>query len=173
MDSLLQDLRFAARQLARRPGFSASIVIALALGIGANTAMFTVVNGVLLQPLPYTDAEDRLLLLAESSPGRPRGAVSVPNYLDWKEQSTGLEQMGVWRSIDFNLRLADEPTRIQGAYVTSGVLLALGVAPIAGRSLSDDDDRPGAPPSVLVREDFWRERMGADPRAVGKPIVLD
>jgi hypothetical protein len=140
----MNDLRFALRQLLKNPGFTAVAVLTLALGIGATTAIFSVVHAVLLQPLPYPEP-DRLVRIHETIPvrGVERVPVSVANYLDWRRQASSFAEMAAHRWVDINLTGAGEARRLVGARVTSGFFGVLGVPPILGRSFTTDEEARG------------------------------
>src|SRR5438045_1812787 len=140
MGTLFQDFRYAVRTLWKSPGFTAVAVIALALGIGANTAMFSIVNGVLLRPIPYAKPE-RLLKLYTSAPQFRDGSVSYPNYLDWQQRSQSFETLGAYRNETFNLTGQGEPERLRGQMASAVMFNALGVTPILGRTFTIDEDR--------------------------------
>ncbi len=169
MGTLVQDVRYGLRMLRRNPGFAAVAVLTLALGIGANSAIFTVVNGVLLQPLPYPEP-DRLVYLNEGNSG---SSIGYPNYLDWVAQNHVFEHMGAIQSASFVLTGKGNPELIPGSYVAEGFFHTLRVTPIMGRGLLPDDDHPGADPVVLVSYKFWQQRLGGDPNVLHKAIQLD
>ncbi|MBS1871709.1 MAG: ABC transporter permease [Acidobacteria bacterium] len=170
----LQDLRLAARALAHSRGFTAVAVATLALGIGANTAIFSLVNAVLLRPLPYAEP-DRLALVWESAPffGLHDSPVSPANYTDWKARARSFEEMGGLETTGYKLAGDGPPELVHGAEVTAGVLRALRIQPMLGRIFRDDEDRLDAPKTAIIGEALWRRRFGADPAIVGKTIRLD
>jgi putative ABC transport system permease protein len=175
-DSLF-DLRYASRALAKKPGFTAIAVLTLALGIGANTAIFSVANGILLRPLPFGDA-DRLVLLWQSKPesGWNQLPVSYPNFSDWKERSQSFDGMAAFFSYadsTFNLSEGEEPERVQAAYVTANLFSQLGARPERGRGFLPEEDRRGSSPVVVLGDGLWKRRFGSDPAIVGKSIQLD
>ena len=144
MDRLLQDLRHALRVLLKTPAFTFVVLFTLAVGIGANTAMFTVVNGVMLQGLPFRDAERLVDLNEVERANRDRGAVAPANFADWQELSTTIETMSAYQRRTFNVSLASgEAERLQGAVTSSTFFDVLGVAPILGRQFTRDDAEPG------------------------------
>ncbi|HEY6232484.1 MAG TPA: ABC transporter permease [Pyrinomonadaceae bacterium] len=172
MNTLLKDIRYAFRNLLKRPGFTIVAVITLALGIGANTAIFSVVNSVLLRPLPYPQP-DQLVVLTETSAGRSIGT-SYMNFVDWRNQNTVFENVAAVRPREsFNLTGAGESERLQGRLVSANFLGTLGVRPIRGRDLLAEDDRPGATPVVIVSESLWQRRFGADENIIGKQLTLN
>jgi predicted permease len=173
MAGLFQDFRHAARALAKSPGFTTVAVLTLALGIGANTAIFSLLNAVLLRPLPYADP-GRLVLIWESAPffGVEDSPVSPANYADWKARARSFEQMGGLEIEGFRISGDGPPEMTLGAVVTAGVFRALGTRPLLGRIFRDDDDRPDAAKVAIIGEGLWRRRFGADPGIVGKTIRL-
>src|SRR5690348_5682246 len=172
MGSLLQDLRYGARTLRKSPGFTLVAVIALALGIGANTAMFSVVNSVLLRPLPYAEPES-LLMLYTSMPQFRQASVSYPNFLDWQQRSRSFEQMAAYRFDNFNLTGQANPERLQGEMASATTFPVLGVNPVLGRTFTRDEDRRGGAPVVVLTSNFWKARFGGDPAVVGRSIILN
>ncbi len=174
MDSLFQDLRFAARSLLKSPAFLIVAVSTLALGIGANTAIFSVVDGVLLRPLAFVDA-DRLVTLWENNPlqNRQRANVSHPNYLEWKQQSRSFEEIAAWRSMLVTLTGGDQAERVMLALVSRGLFEVLRVEPVLGRTFTAEEDQPGVTPVVLISHGLWLRRFGGDPSVVGKTIGIN
>jgi len=171
METLVQDLRFSLRMLLKNPGFTAVAAITLALGIGANTAIFSVVNAVLLRPLPYRDPS-RLVLMNESSKQLPDMSVSYPNYLDWRDRSRSFERIAAVQPAQYTLSGVDRPERLGGWNVTADFFPTLGIAPLVGRDLTAQDDRPGAPPVALLTYGLWQRRFGGDPSVVGRALTL-
>src|SRR5204863_8892983 len=147
-------------------------VIALALGIGANTAMFSIVNGVRLRPIPYAKPE-RLLKLYTSAPQFRDGSVSYPNYLDWQQRSQSFETLGAYRNETFNLTGQGEPERLRGQMASAVMFNALGVNPILGRTFTIDEDRRGAAPVVVLTSTLWKTRFGGDRGIIGRGITLN
>ncbi|MGH9789525.1 MAG: ABC transporter permease [Candidatus Acidiferrales bacterium] len=174
METLWQDVRYGARQLARSPGFTAVAVLTLALGIGANTAIFSVANAVLLQPLPFKEP-DRLVRLWESNPGRngPFFRATALNYNDWVQQNRGFESIAAAEWGTFNLTGAGEPERLLGRRVTGNFFPLLGVEPALGRPFAPEEDRPGSARVVILSQGLWQRRFGADPKAVGRTLQLN
>jgi putative ABC transport system permease protein len=175
MSTLLADIRYAVRMLLKAPGFSIIAVLALGLGIGANTAIFSVVNAVLLRPLPYPEPE-RLVMLRESTSTFPNGSVSLPNYLDWREGQHSFTDLALVRRESFNLAVPGgdaAPDRVNGARVSYSYLSILGMKPLIGRDISEADDRPGTAPVVLIGENIWRTRFGGTPKVLGQQVVID
>jgi predicted permease len=174
MDTLLQDIRLALRQFSRAPGFTLSAVLTLALGIGANTAIFSVVEGVLLRSLPYR-AADRLVLAWENHPqeGAPRSPFAPANYADLRAQTGSFESLGaIYPYSTVNLTGLGEPEQLRLLRVSADLFPTLGVAARLGRTLLPEDDRPGGPHVVVISDGFWRSRFGADTGAVGRSVTL-
>ncbi len=172
MTTLLQDLRFGIRTLAKAPGVAAIAVIALALGIGANTAMFSIVSAVLLRPLPYADP-GRLVQLSTSTPQFRDASVSYPNFLDWQQQSRSFDSMAAYRFENFNLTGNATPERLRGQMMSAAAFGTLGVKPILGRTFSADEDRRGGAPVVVLTSNFWQTRFGGDPHVLGRSLTLN
>jgi predicted permease len=172
MTELPQDLRYAIRILAKSPAFTIVAILTLALAIGANTALFSVINGVLLNPLPYPQPE-QLITLHESKPNFNTGSISYPNFLDWQKDNHTLSAMAVSRSYSFSLTNLGDAEQIEGQYVTSDFFPILGVKPAMGRSFAPSDDQIGAAPVALVSAGFWKRELGGEPVAVGKALTLD
>jgi putative ABC transport system permease protein len=172
MDALWQDLKYGIRMLAKSPGFTAVAVLTLALGIGANTAIFSVVNAVLLRPLPYAEP-NRLVFLAEKSPAGSRTGIAIPNFRDWRAQADSFEDMAGQRSNVFNVSGSERPARVNGRMVTWNFFPLLGVQPQLGRAFVETDDQPGAARTALISDFFWKQSLGADPHAVGRTVRLD
>jgi putative ABC transport system permease protein len=172
MEILLQDLRYAARTLIRKPGFTAMAVIALALGIGANSAIFSIVNTVLLRPLPYPEPE-RLVMVWEHSSRIGRFSISVPNFVDWQQQNQVFRHLAAISGATLHLAGGDgEPARLRGLAVTSSYFDAIGVKPWLGRALEPAEDRPGAEPVAVLSHKLWESSFGADAGIVGRTVTL-
>ena len=168
----MRDLRYALRLLAARPAFSAVAVLTLALGIGANTAIFTVVNAVLLRPLPFRDA-DRLVLLLERAAQFPVQTTSWLNYVDWRDQSRSFDAVAAVRAFTMTLSGGSEPERLPAKMATASLLSALGIAPQLGRAFGPDDDKAGAAGVALLSDALWHRRFGGAPDVLGRVITLD
>jgi putative ABC transport system permease protein len=175
MTTLLQDLRYAARMLARNPAFTSVAVAMLALGIGANTAIFSLVDAVLLRPLPFPDAE-RIVTLGETGKGEDAShgsSTSYLNFLDWKAESRSFEAMTIFNGWKPALTGLSEAERLPAAFVTAEVFDVLRVRPTLGRAMLPAENLPDAPPVAVVSHGFWQRRMGADREAVGRTITLN
>jgi predicted permease len=169
---MIPDLRLALRQLTKSPAFTAIAILALALGIGANTAIFSVVHGVLLQPLPFPEQE-RLVFLGEWSERVPGMSVSYPNFLDWRARQNSFSAIGVARGQSFNHVRTGEAERVAGAQATHDLFAALGVSALRGRLFTADDDKPGARRTVLIRESLWHRAFGGRDSVIGEQIQLN
>ncbi len=167
----IQDVRFGLRVLFKHPGFTAVAVLTLALGIGANSAIFSVVNAVLLRPLPYKQPA-QLVRLYESLPGGGEGSVSVPNLNDWREQNDVFTAIAAYEYSDFSLQNQDQPERVIGARVSPNLFEVLGVAPQQGRALAEGEDRAGNHRVVVLGHALWQRNFAGDPQAVGRQITL-
>ena len=172
MSTILQDLRFALRGLLKQRGFTLIAVLTLALGIGANSAIFGIVNAVLLRPLPYREP-DRVVLLWSHWTNWSKTWVSQGELVDYQEQARSLEHVGAFSSTSFNLTGGGDPLRVRAAQVQPEVLAALGAQPLAGRLFTADEDRPGHEHVVMLTEGLWRSQFGSDPSIVGRTIQLD
>ncbi len=171
LDDLRQDIGFGLRQLVKRPALPLMIVTLLAVGLGANTAIFSVVKAVLLEPLPY-ESPDRLVMIWATKKAQT-APVSYPNFKDWRNQNQSFEDIGVFDYTAFNLSGAGAPERLAGTMVSAGLFEILGVQPELGRTLHPEEDMPGAPPVVLMSHRLWRHRFSMDPHIFGKSITLD
>jgi putative ABC transport system permease protein len=169
----MNDLKFAFRQLGKSPGFTLVAVLTLALGIGANTAIFSIINAVLLRPLPYPDA-DRIMVLNESAGPGQDFAVALPDYLDWRNDNTVFEHLAATHKESRNLSgiPGRDPERISGAAVTRNFFNVVGLSPEIGRTFSEDEDKAGAPPVVVISDRLWRRAFNADPSVLGGSITL-
>jgi putative ABC transport system permease protein len=174
MEELLRNIRHGARMLAASPGFTTIAILALALGIGANTAIFTVVNAVLLRPLPFKES-DRLVQIWGSNPskGIPFHNVFHSDACEWRKQSQSFEMMSAGEPGSMNLVLGDEPERLQTWRVNTSFFPMLGVKLHRGRNFSAEEDRPGAPPVAVMAYPLWQRRFGSDPGTVGRTILLN
>jgi putative ABC transport system permease protein len=174
VDTFWQDIRFGFRTLLRSPATSAVALLTLALGIGANTAIFSVVNGVLLEPLPYPDP-DALVVVLESNPGLgfPRFSVSPPNFDDWRHQNQVFESMAAISRGRFNLTGGDRPEAVPGEQVTPELFRVLGVQPVLGRGFLPEEGRPGGPKVAVLSHGLWQRRFGSDRAALHRQILID
>ena len=174
MSALTQDLRFGLRMLVENPGFTAVAVLTLALGIGANTAIFSVVNAVLFRELPYRDARQLVIVWEENLPrGWHTNIVSAANFGDWKRQNTVFSDMAAVDPTSFNLAGVGEPMEIQGERVTANLFELLGVQPTLGRAFSAGDDNPSSPHAAVISYGLWQRNFGGDAGAIGRQISLD
>ncbi len=175
MANIAQDLRYAVRMLWRNPGFAAVVILTLALGIGANTVIFSTVNAVLLRPLPYREP-DHLVQIEETHPVIHRIQTPYADYLDWRNQSTSFEQMAAYTFEGFrqvNLVTGGEPVQLDGSLVTDNLLRTLGIAPERGRNFSPDELRPGHDKVVILSHSLWVNRFGANPNILGTQLAID
>jgi putative ABC transport system permease protein len=170
MASLWQDLRYAARAARLAPAYSAIVIVTLALGIGANTAIFSVIDAVMLRP--YYPDMDRIVVLNETTRQGDQMSIAWPTFQDWQARNQSFEQIGVYRNTTVNLTGGEQAERLNAAIASSGVFGAVGFQPIAGRAFAAADDAPGAARVAIVSERLWRRRFGADPAIVGRTIVL-
>jgi putative ABC transport system permease protein len=173
VDVLQQDIRYAIRALLRTPVYTVVAVLTLTLAIGANTAVFSVVNGVMLRPFPYPNI-DRLVGLMENNEnnGEPL-SISYPNFTDWYAQNTVFEKLGLYRGQTFNLTGTGQPERLSGGIASSGLFDATGLKPIAGRTFTPDEDQPGAPAVAIISERLWTSRFAAEPATLGRNLTLN
>ncbi|MGH9735636.1 MAG: ADOP family duplicated permease [Candidatus Acidiferrales bacterium] len=172
LETLLQDIRYGLRMLRKSPGFTAVAIITLALGICANTAIFSVVDAVLLRSLPYPDA-DRLVVLSEELPRAGGLNVSLPDFLDWRAQNRSFDQMAAFAPNSFTLTGSGEPTSVRAGFVSWSFFPLLGVKPLMGRTFTESEDKPGATFVAVISYSLWRSRLKEDPHIIGKPIMLD
>ena len=168
MDNLRNDIRYALRTMLRNPAFALSAVLALALGIGANTAIFTVVNSVLLRPLPYADPSSLVVALHEGT-----FPVSPADFLDYQRGVTAFQQLGAAQGWTGNLTRVDKPEAIPGMQVTANLLPLLGVPPLLGRTFNAVDEQPGGPGTLVLGHALWLRRFGGDPKIVGQAITIN
>jgi len=169
--SIWQDVRYAVRGLARRPGFAAVVVATLTLGIGANAAIFSVVNGILLRPLPFAEPE-RLVQLGQQD---PYWTVSEPEFMDYRRGARAFERVAAYAGSDVSLTGTGEPERVEAARVSDDFFATLGVAPARGRAFAPDEEAPGSGPApvVIISDALWRRRFGADPGIVGRSVIVN
>src|SRR2546421_277019 len=175
MENLWQDLRYGIRMLLKAPSFSIIATIALALGIGANTAIFSVVNAVLLRPLPFPNSEQLMTIWeTDYSRGQVRSSASYPDFVDWRDQNHVFERMASYHNNDFIMTGRGESARVQGAVVSADLFPLLGAAPMIGRGFLPDEDKPGDSGRVVVlSQGLFQNRFNSDPNVVGQSMVLD
>src|SRR5215471_10275057 len=172
MRTLFEDIRYGIRMLRKSPGFTIVAVLTMALGIGANTALLSVVNGVLLNPLPFREP-DQLVTLHESKPNFERGSISFPNFLDWRKDNHTFSSMAVARNSGFNLTGLGDAEQVTGELVSGDFFRVLGVQPLLGRSLTSDEDQMGRVPVALISAAFWQRKFSSASDVLGKTITLD
>jgi predicted permease len=172
LEDFVRDVCFAFRALAKSPGFAAVAVLTLALGIGANTAIFSVVNGVLLNPLPYAQP-DRLVALYSRTAQFQRSEISYPNFLDWVRDNHSFSTLAAYRPYDFDLTGQGAPERVPAEMISANFFPVLGVKPVAGRTFLPNEDQEGARPVVLISGGLWKRKFGSSPDAVGKALTLN
>jgi predicted permease len=171
MLTIWQDLRYAFRMLAKNPGFTAIAVVTLALGIGANTALFSVVNGVLLNPLPFHEPDRLVAVYSKTTEGQD--SISYPNFLDWEHDNRSFSALAAFRPYDFNLTGLGEPERVKSNMVSYSFFSVLGVKPVQGRVFTEQEDQLGAMPVALISEKLWKGKFAGSPDVIGKPIELN
>ncbi|MGH9711700.1 MAG: ABC transporter permease [Candidatus Acidiferrales bacterium] len=172
MGALLQDIRYGVRLLLKNPAFTLISVLTLALGIGANTAIFSVVNGVLLRPLPYPQP-DQLVALSEKSANFESSSISYPNFQDWQRRNTTFAAMAAYRSDDFSITGSGEAERVRAGMVSAGFFEILGVNPVLGRFFTSEEDRLGAAPVAVISAGLWQRKFGSAPDIIGKTITMN
>ena len=172
VDTLLQDIRFGVRMMRRSPGFTAVAVLTLMLGIGANTAIFSVVNGVLLNPLPYPHAE-QLITLHESKPNFKNGSISYPNFRDWQKGNRAFSAIAVSRGFSFSLTGMGDAEQVNGQFISSDFFSVLGVSAVLGRTFVAGEDEIGKAPIVLLSAGLWQRKFGGARDVLGKSLTLD
>src|SRR5262245_54748767 len=174
LETLWQDLRQGARSLFKQPTFTIIAMITLALGVGANTAIFSVVHAVLLHSLPYRDA-DRLVTVWEHNRrrGNAQNVINMGNFFDWKEQNRVFEDMAAFFDTTANLTSGGEPEEIPSQIATANMFNILGVSPILGRTFTPDEGKPGQPRVVVLSFGLWQRRFGGDPQIIGRKLILN
>ena len=174
MGTMWQDIKYGWRMLRRSPGFSVVAIITLAIGIGANAAMFSVINTVLLRPLPFPDAQ-RIVLLWETDPNRnvTRGVPSPAEFLDWRDQNHSFEELAAWRTWFYNLTGTNEPEQVFGVNASTNLFRLFGVTPILGRDFTPEEETPGHDQVAIITYGLWQRRFGGEPGIVGRSILLD
>ena len=171
MSRLISDFRYGIRTLRRQPGFAAIAVITLALGIGINVALFSVVNAVLLNPLPFPQPE-QLVAFDQSKPNFETGAIPYPNFLDLRKENQTFSAMTILRGTSFSLIGAGESERVNGRYVSADFCSVFGIKPVLGRGFAAGEDEPGAPAAVLISNAFWQRKFGGDSSVIGKTVQI-
>jgi predicted permease len=172
MTTLLQDLRYAVRMFLKSPGFAFISVLTLALGIGANTALFSVINGVLLNPLPYPHSQ-QLVAVYGNTRGFNQGPVAYLNFLDWQRNTQTLSSVAIYRNQDYNLTGTSEGERLSGLMISADFFSTLGLKPVLGRTFRSGDDQIGAAPVVILGGGLWKRKFGSSPEIVGKSLTLN
>lgn len=172
MEAFWSDVRFGIRMLLRSPGFAIVAIATLALGIGANTALFSLVNGILLAPLRFPQA-DRLVTLYEHRPQFGKGSISYPNFLDWQRNNQTLQSLAAYRSDDFSLTGLGEPERLDGNMVSANFFPTLGLKPVLGQDFDPRQDVKGGKPEVMISAGLWKKKFGSAPDVIGKTMTLD
>ncbi len=174
MSPLARDLKYATRTLTRTPAFTLSVILVLALGIGATTAIFSLVDATLLRPLPYAKADELMMIWEDGSAfGFPRNTPAPANYFDWKADSRAFEDMAATLSVARNLTGDGEPLSLEAIRATANLAAVLGIEPLLGRFFTDDEDQPGGAPVAVISHRLWQQRYGGDPEFVGREIRLD
>ncbi len=172
MKNLRQDIQFALRVLRKSPGFTAIAILTLVLGIGANTALFSVVNGVLLNPLPFQNP-DQLVAVYSKTPTFDQSSITYPNFLDWQKNNRSFSMLSAFRSDNFNLTGSSEPERLHGHMISAEFFSTLGIQPVLGRAFRNEEDQPGAAPVAILGDVLWKRRFGASPDIIGKSVTLN
>jgi predicted permease len=172
METLLQDLRYGFRTLVKSRGFTLLAIVTLALGIGANSALFSVINGVLLSPLPFPEA-DRLVALHENKPNFEGGSISYPNFRDWQKDNHTFSALALSRTYAFSLTGIGEAEQVNGGFVSSDFFSVLGVQPVIGRTFAQDEEQVGAGPVALISAGLWQRKFSSAADILGKSITLD
>src|SRR5260370_13711954 len=172
MTSFWEDIRFGLRVLAKNPGFTAIAILTLALGIGANTALFSVVNGVLLNPLPFPKP-DELVAAYAKSPTFAENSIAYPNFLDWQKDNHSFASLGAYRTDDYHMVGVGEPQRVHIHMISAEFFPALGLQPLLGRSFRPEEDKAGAGPVAILGDGLWKRKFGLSQYVLGKSIILN
>jgi putative ABC transport system permease protein len=172
ISALGQDFRYALRQLRKSPGFTTVAVITLALGIGANTAIFSVLEGVVLAPLHYREP-DRLVVVWESNPRFPRVWDSYPNFQDWQQSARSFQQMAAFREQQIDLTFPGAPSHLKASQISSGFFSTVGTKLALGREITPEENQHGGAPVVVISDQLWRERFARSPAVLSKSVTLD
>src|ERR1700733_5302066 len=175
METIWQDLRYPLRRIRRIPSFAAAAVLTLALGIGANTAIFSVIERVLLRPLPYKDPRRLVQIWNTYLPMIPQGPNSAGDFRDFQQRARSFSGMAAYidTSRGLNFTGQGEPQRLELRYVTPGLFPLLGISPAAGRNFSSEDDKPGSSSNVMISHHLWETGFGSNPEVVGRTLTLD
>src|SRR5207245_3411675 len=172
MTSFLQDVRVGLRLPAKTPGFTAIAILTLALGIAANTALFSVVNGVLLNPLPFPSPGELVAVYAKSS-NFQESSIAYPNFLDWQKESHSFASLSAFRSDDYNMVGAGEPQRVHIHMISAEFFPSLGLQPLLGRNFRHEEDRAGAGPVAILGDGLWKRKFASSQDVVGRSIILN
>src|SRR6267143_2811088 len=172
MTNFWQDIRFAFRMLSNSRGFAAIAVLTLALGIGANTALFSVVNGVLLNPLPFSNP-DELYAAYTKTAAFEQGSITYPNFLDWQKQNHSFSVLSAFRADDYNLTGSGEPERLHAHMISAEFFPTLGLNPLVGRNFHPEEDRAGAGPVAILGDGLWKRKFASSLEVLGKNITLN
>ena len=172
MHTLFQDIRYGVRMLLKSPGITLIVILALALGIGANTAIFSVVNAVLLRPLPY-DQSDQLVFLNERNPAIDEMSISYPNFTDWRNQNQVFQNIGVFNRSSYNLTGWGDAERITTGQMSADLFSVLRVNAAHGRVFTNEEDKPGGNPVVVLMHSFWQRRFGGQLSILNQPLTLN
>src|SRR2546423_3248614 len=171
---LVNDLRYALRMMRRTPVFTAAVILTIALAIGANTAVFSVVNTVMIRPLPFAEPS-RLVQIAEKNDrlNLPSFGASVLNFLSWREQQQSFEELAAIGFVSYTISSGGEPEQLTGNRISPALTRVLGVAPIVGRAFTDEEEKPGAPAVALIGDGLWKRRFGSDATIIGRTITIN
>src|SRR5216683_3430816 len=172
MNSFWQDVRYGLRVLAKNPGFTAIAILTLALGIGANTALFSVVNGVLLNPLPFPNPDELVAVYTKSGTFQ-ESSISYPNFLDWHKENHSFAALSAFRSDDYNMVGAGEPERVHIHQISAEFMPALGLQPLLGRTFRPEEDKAGAGPVAILGDGLWKRKFASSQDVLGKSIILN
>ena len=172
-EGLLQDLKYAARMLSKNPVYTLICLMTLGLGIGANTALFSVINGVLLKPMPYPRPNELVILAEKSKNFQAGSSISYPNFLDWQRSNSTFAAMAAYRSDDFTITGSGEAEMLRVGMVSANFFKILGISPVRGRLFTAEEDRANGTPVVLITAGLWKRKFGSDPGVVGKSIKMN
>src|SRR5262249_4567643 len=173
-EDMFQDLRYGARMLLQKPGFALVALVALALGIGASTAIFSIVNGILLRPLPYRNSDRNVMVWMDNHRlGLDQDWHSYPNYVDYRDQNQSFEEMAAFNDRTFNLTGSGDPERVMGMWATANLFQVLGVQPSIGRAFTVEEEEPGKDLVVVISHGLWQRWFGGDPGGIGQQLIMD